>query len=261
MRIALGIEYDGSQYAGWQSQKAGQGVRTIQGEVEAALSRVADHRVEVVCAGRTDAGVHATAQVIHFDTEAQRTERAWVFGANANLPKDVCVLWAKPVADDFHARFSARRRSYRYVIYTRPVRPTFLAYRVTWDHRALAVDRMRAAALFLLGEHDFSSYRAVACQAKSPVRTLNRLDVTAQGPFIFLDVEANAFLHHMVRNIAGVLMTIGAGEQPPEWAREVLEARDRTQGGITAPPYGLYLTDVHYPDHDLPRLPPPSLVW
>jgi tRNA pseudouridine38-40 synthase len=261
MRIALGIEYDGSQYAGWQSQKAGQGVRTVQAEVEAALSRVADHRVEVVCAGRTDAGVHATAQVVHFDTGAQRTERAWVFGANANLPKDVCVLWAKPVADDFHARFSARRRSYRYVIYMRPVRPTFLAYRVTWDHRALAADRMRAAAQFLLGEHDFSSYRAVACQAKSPVRTLYRLDVTTQGPFIFLDVEANAFLHHMVRNIAGVLMTIGAGEQPPEWAREVLEARDRTAGGITAPPYGLYLTDVHYPDHDLPRLPPPSLVW
>ena len=260
MRIALGIEYDGSQFSGWQTQD--HGVRTVQQALEAALSKVADHPVQVICAGRTDAGVHASGQVIHFDTEAQRSERGWVLGANSNLPKDACVLWARPVADDFHARFSAQRRAYRFVIFSRPVRPTFLGSRVTWDYRPLDPARMREGAQYLLGEHDFSSYRAVACQAKSPVRTLHRLDVTAQGPFIHLDLEANAFLHHMVRNIAGVLMTIGAGEREPAWAREVLEARDRTVGGITAPPSGLYLIRVEYPEaFGLPRLSPPFPVW
>jgi tRNA pseudouridine38-40 synthase len=262
VRIALGIEYDGSKFSGWQIQDPVQQVRTVQAALEAAVSAVANHPVGVVCAGRTDAGVHATAQVVHFDTTAERTERAWVFGINANLPKDVCVLWAKPVSDEFHARFSAVRRAYRYTIFTRRVRPTFLAYRVTWEHRPLDGERMRAAAQALLGEHDFSSYRAVACQAKSPVRTLHRLDLTQQGPFVHLDLEANAFLHHMVRNIAGVLMAIGAGEREPAWAGEVLEARDRTLGGVTAPPHGLYLTRVDYPEvHALPRLPPPFMVW
>jgi tRNA pseudouridine38-40 synthase len=260
MRIAVGVEYDGSKFSGWQYQQ--QDVRTVQGEVEKALSTVANHPIHVVCAGRTDAGVHATGQVIHFDTEVQRDERAWVFGANANLPKDVAVLWAKPVSDEFHARFSAQRRAYRYVIFTRHVRPTFLAYRVSWHHRELDVERMAEAGKALLGEHDFSSYRAVACQAKSPVRTLYKLEVSCQGPFIFIDLEANGFLHHMVRNIAGVLMTIGSGERPINWSREVLEARDRTLGGVTAQPFGLYLTKVGYPaEFALPALSHVPPVW
>jgi len=260
MRIALGIEYDGSEFHGWQLQK--DAVRTVQGAVEQALSKVANHEVNVICAGRTDTGVHATEQVIHFDTEAVRDERAWVYGANANLPKDVVVLWAKPVAEDFHARFSAQRRAYRYVIFTREVRPTFLAWRVTWHYRPLDIQRMQTAGNHLLGEHDFSSYRAVACQARSPVRTLHKLEVSRQGPFIFIDLEANAFLHHMVRNIAGVLIAIGEGERPEEWSREVLEAKDRTFGGVTAAPYGLYLTEVGYPDkYAIPQLSPISPVW
>ena len=260
MRIAVGVEYDGSRFCGWQLQE--DGVRTVQGAVESALGKVANHEVRVICAGRTDTGVHATEQVIHFDSDAARDERAWVFGANANLPKDVVLLWAKPVSDEFHARFSAIRRSYRYVIFTREVRPTFLAGRVTWHHHDLDIERMQQAGNLLLGEHDFSSYRAIACQAKSPVRTLHRLEVSRQGPFIFIDVEANAFLHHMVRNIAGVLMSIGAGEKPVEWSREVLEARDRTLGGVTAHPSGLYLTAVGYPEEfGIPQLPPLSPVW
>jgi len=260
MRIAAGIEYDGSNFCGGQLQK--DAVRTVQGEVEAALSKVANHPVRVNCAGRTDTGVHATAQVVHFDTDAVRDERAWTYGANANLPKDVVVLWARPVSDEFHARFSAVRRAYRYVIFTREVRPTFLAGRVTWHYRELDIKRMQQAGNLLIGEHDFSSYRAVACQAKSPVRTLHRLEVSSHGPFIFIDVEANGFLHHMVRNIAGVLMAIGEGEQPIEWSREVLDARDRTLGGVTAHPSGLYLTQVGYPEHfGIPQLSPLSPVW
>lgn len=260
MRIAAGIEYDGSQFCGWQLQK--HAVRTVQGEVESALSKVANHPLRVNCAGRTDTGVHATSQVVHFDTDAERDERSWVFGANANLPKDVVVLWAKPVSDEFHARFSANRRAYRYVIFTREVRPTFLAGRVTWHYRKLDIERMQQAGNLLIGEHDFSSYRAVACQAKSPIRTLHRLEVSHQGPFIFIDVEANGFLHHMVRNIAGVLMAIGEGEQPVEWSREVLEARDRALGGVTAHPSGLYLTHVGYPEQfGIPQLSPLSPVW
>src|SRR3569623_786935 len=227
MRIALGIEYDGSDFAGWQSQEGE--LRTVQGSVEWALSTVADRPVRVICAGRTDAGVHATAQVIHFDTEAERSPRAWVYGANSNLPKSVSVQWARVVDDAFHARFSAMRRRCRYEILNREVRQTF---------------------------------RAVACQAKSPVRTLSELMVTRECDLVFLDLEANAFLHHMVRNIAGVLMDVGAGKRPPVWAREVLETRDRTLGGITAPPHGLYRTGVDYPAHfALPPLSPSRVVW
>lgn len=246
MRIAAGIEYDGACFCGWQLQE--EGVRTVQGAVEEALGKVADEMIRVACAGRTDTGVHATAQVVHFDTEAQRSERSWVFGANANLPKDVALLWARPVDDDFHARFSARSRAYRYVIFNRHVRPTFLARRVAWEYRPLDVEPMQQAAKYLLGEHDFSSYRALACQAKSPVRTIHRLDVSRRGELLFIDIEANAFLHHMVRNVAGVLMAVGAGERDPAWAGEVLDARDRTIGGVTAPPYGLYLVRVGYPE-------------
>ena len=260
MRIALGIEYDGSDFAGWQLQV--DGVRTVQGAVERALSRVADHPLRVICAGRTDTGVHATAQVVHFDTLAERSARSWVYGANANLPTSVSVRWARPVSDDFHARFSAVRRRYRYVILNREIRPTFLDSRVAWEYRPLDETLMRQAARHLVGEHDFSAYRAVACQAKSPVRSLYELAVTRDRDLIILDLEANAFLHHMVRNIAGVLMDIGAGKQAPGWAREVLESRDRTLGGITAQPYGLYLTGVGYPvDFHLPALSPSGVVW
>lgn len=259
MKIALGVEYDGSRFSGWQLQQTG--VRTVQGAVEEALAKVASEPLRVFCAGRTDTGVHATGQVVHFETEVERSERAWVFGSNANLPKEVCILWAKPVEDDFHARFSALRRRYRYVIYNRPVRPTFLQHRVSWEYRPLDVERMAEAATALVGEHDFSSYRAVACQAKSPVRTLYELTVTRQGEYLFIDLEANGFLHHMVRNIAGVLMAIGCGEQPIGWSKEVLEARDRTLGGVTAPPGGLYLTAVTYPEQFGIPLPRTSPVW
>ena len=259
MRIALGVEYDGSAFSGWQLQE---GVRTVQGCVETALSKVADHPVRVICAGRTDAGVHARGQVIHFKTDAVRSMRSWVFGANANLPTEISMLWAQPVSDDFHARFSAVRRRYRYVILSRPVRPTFLAGRVSWNYRSLNETRMVAAASCLLGEHDFTSYRALACQAKTPVRTLYRLDVTRQDDLIFIDIEANGFLHHMVRNIAGVLMAIGAGEREPIWARQILEMRDRTAGGVTAPPHGLYLMEVGYPEiYVIPALEQSAIVW
>ena len=260
MRIAMAVEYDGSGYSGWQLQKDTS--NTIQAAVESAISKVADEPVKVIVAGRTDSGVHATEQIIHFDTSAVRTERSWVFGTNTNLPKRVVALSAQPVSDDFHARFSAVRRSYRFVIYQRNVRPTFLAGRVTWTHKSLELNRMVAASKYLLGEHDFSSFRAVGCQANSPIRTVTHLEVTQSGPYTYIDIEANAFLYHMVRNIAGVLMTIGAGEAEPEWCGEVLEMKDRTQAGVTAPAAGLYLVGVKYPDEFGLKQPYPNLsVW
>lgn len=260
MRIALGIEYDGSHYRGWQVQQ--HDPCTVQAAVERALSKVADHPVAIVCGGRTDAGVHASGQVVHFDTTAERPMRGWMFGTNANMPGDVVVRWAQPVADDFHARFAALRRAYRYVILNRNVRPALQSRHVSFDYRELDAARMAEAAQHLIGEHDFSSYRAVACQARSPVRHVQRLEVKRQGEFITLDIEANGFLHHMVRNIAGVLMAIGAGERPVAWSREVLEARDRNVGGVTASPYGLYLVRIDYPEEfGIPCLPPPALVW
>ncbi len=259
MRIALGVEYDGTRFSGWQLQE---NVITVQGEVEAALSKVANHPVRIHCAGRTDAGVHGAEQVVHFDSDAERAMRSWVYGANANLPKDVAVLWATPVSEEFHARFSARRRSYRYVIYNRNVRPTFLAWRTTWEYRPLDEQRMQEAAQCLVGEHDFTSYRAQGCQAKSPVRTVLSVNVSRHGELIFIDIEANAFLHHMVRNIAGVLISIGAGEKPVEWSSDVLRACDRAKGGVTAPPSGLYLTGVGYPDEfTLPQIQARSALW
>lgn len=243
MRIALGVEYDGSGYNGWQSQKHGCGVQEV---VEKALSSVADHAVNVTCAGRTDTGVHALEQVIHFDSDAKRDMRAWVLGANANLPDNVSVLWAKEVVNDFHARFSALSRSYRYIILNRDVRPAILANKVSWEYRPLDVNNMQAAAVHLLGEHDFTSYRTVHCQSKTPMRNVMRLDVSRDSDFVFIDIEANAFLHHMVRNIAGVLMTIGSGEQPVNWSKTVLEMKDRAEGGVTAPSAGLYFMSVNY---------------
>lgn len=251
MRIALGVEYDGSGFCGWQSQV---GVRTVQDCVEEALGRVAAHPVRVICAGRTDTGVHALDQVVHFDTGAAREPSAWVFGANAHLPKDVAVRWAAPVDADFHARFSARRRHYRYIIVDSRTRPALLRGRVCWSFRPLDEGRMQAAAEHLRGEHDFSSFRSYACQAHDPVRTIERLDVVRDGSLLTLDVVANAFLHHMVRNLAGVLLDIGSGRRPIEWALDVLEAQDRVRGGVTAPPDGLYLHRVDYPEY--PGLPP-----
>lgn len=244
MRIAAILEYDGARFSGWQRQVQ---ERNVQACVEEALSKLADEPTAVTVAGRTDAGVHASAQVIHFDTGAHRSDHAWVRGANTYLPDDVALLWAGQVDPEFHARFSATGRYYRYVILNRPVRPTYLARRVTHEYRALAVDRMQQAASLLTGEHDFTSFRATECQAKNPVRELRALTVTREGEIYIVHAYANAFLHHMVRNIAGVLLAIGSGERQPEWAREVLEARDRTRGGITAPPDGLYLTGVEYP--------------
>ncbi len=260
MRLALGVEYDGSRFCGWQAQK--EDLPTVQGALEAALSTVANEPVKVVCAGRTDTGVHGVGQVIHFDTAARRSERSWILGTNANLHKGVSVQWAQVVDDGFHARFSALRRRYRYVILNRFSRPSFARGRVTWERRPLDEARMQQAARHLVGEHDFNAYRAVACQAHSPVRTVSRLEIRRTDDLLTMDIEANAFLHHMVRNIAGVLMTIGAGEQGVDWSREVLESRDRTRGGITAPPHGLYFMGVDYPpEFAIPAVPPTRLVW
>mgnify|MGYP001817915582 FL=1 len=254
MRVALGIEYDGSAFHGWQAQQ--EGVRTVQTALEAALAKVANHPLRVVCAGRTDTGVHALGQVVHFDTEAQRSERNWLLGTNVNLPYDVSVTWARPVDNAFSARFSAVSRRYRYFILNRTSRSAVLAGRVTWTHRPLDAGRMQEAAKALVGEHDFSSYRALGCQAKSPVRTLYELKVERQGEFVVLSLHANAFLHHMVRNIAGVLMAIGRGDREVGWSGEVLDLRDRTLGGVTAPPDGLYFAAVEYPEaFGIPAVP------
>ena len=253
MRIALGVEYDGHEYSGWQAQQ--EGVITVQETLEQALSSVANESICVICAGRTDTGVHGAEQVVHFDTDVERDSRSWVYGANANMPKNVCVLWSTVVSDDFHARFSAVRRRYQYVIFNRSVRPTYLAHRTTWEYRPLDEAQMQLGANFLIGKHDFNAYRAVACQAKSAVREIYQLTISRKGQFVLIDIEANAFLHHMVRNIAGVLMEIGAGAQPPEWAEQILQTRDRRQGGVTAQPYGLYLTGVSYDKKfELPQL-------
>jgi tRNA pseudouridine38-40 synthase len=244
-RIALGIEYDGRQFHGWQAQRGN--IRTVQQSLEHALTQVAAHPVRVACAGRTDTGVHALAQVVHFDTSAQRTVHNWVAGTNANLPPDVNVCWAQPVSSDFHARYSAQGRHYRYQIFNRPVRSSLWAGRATWVYRPLDVMRMHQAAQALVGTHDFSSYRARACQAASPVRTLHQIRVERAGELIMLRVHANAFLQHMIRNIAGVLITIGQGERPMSWAAQVLDARNRACGGVTAVPDGLYFAQVDYP--------------
>ncbi len=252
MRIALGVEYDGSRFHGWQTQQPG--VRTVQLELEKALSKVANETVAVTCAGRTDTGVHASEQVVHFDTSAIRPPHGWVMGANVNLPRDVTVLWAAEVPESFHARFSAQARIYRYWILNRLSRPAVFHRRVTWIHRPLDAERMHQAGQVLVGTHDFTSYRTVHCQAKSPVRTLTHLRVERQDNLICLEVRADGFLHHMVRNIAGVLIAIGSGEQPVGWAKEVLAYRDRTLGGVTAPPDGLYFHHVDYPPgFELPR--------
>lgn len=243
MRIALGLEYDGSPYCGWQSQPDG---RTVQDSLQRALSQIAGESISVIAAGRTDTGVHALEQVIHFDTQTARPLTAWVRGANALLPSSIAVLWAHAVDDEFHARFSAQARSYRYHLYCSPVRSALRFGKVGWFHQALDVDKMREAAQYLLGEHDFSAFRASACQAKSPVKNLTQLSMQQQGDLIILDLTANAFLHHMVRNIVGCLVYVGKGKHQPQWMQQVLEGRERSQAAPTFAPDGLYLRRITY---------------
>ena len=245
-RIALSLAYDGSRYHGWQHQEE---VNSVQQTLEHALSRVANHPVTVICAGRTDAGVHATAQVVHFDSDANRTERSWVFGANSNLPADISVSWAKETVPEFHARFSATARTYRYLIDNQPVRPGVFHKAVSWYYKFLDADKMHQAAQHLLGEHDFSAFRGSGCQAHHAIRTIHQMSVKRQGQLIVIEVKANAFLLHMVRNIVGVLIKIGEGEKDPAWTADVLRSRDRQQAGITSTPHGLYLVDIDYPSH------------
>ncbi|NND45879.1 MAG: tRNA pseudouridine(38-40) synthase TruA [Xanthomonadales bacterium] len=245
MRYAIGIEYDGSGFCGWQAQRDDP---SVQESVEQAVSRVADTAVRLVCAGRTDTGVHALAQVAHFDSPAQRENRQWVLGVNRHLPASVCLLWARPVADDFHARFSAVERSYRYVILNRAVRPALRAGQVAWCHQALDTEAMDRAAQPLRGEHDFSAFRSAGCQATHAVREITRIGVSRDGENVFLDVSANGFLYHMVRNIAGSLLDVGRGERSVDWIAELLAGRDRTRAGATADAAGLYFAGVRYPE-------------
>ncbi len=253
MRIALGIEYDGSGFRGWQSQAVGP---TVQDVIEAALSAIAAHPVRIQASGRTDTGVHATAQVVHFDTDARRPDTAWVRGTNALLPGSVAVRWAKPVAEAFNARFSAHSRSYRYCLYNSPVRPAISSSLVGWFHRPLDEARMRDAASCLIGLHDFSAFRSSECQARSPVRTLSGLSIVRRAEWIMFDLTANAFLHHMVRNIVGALVEVGCARREPAWLGELLEGRDRRLAAPTFQSNGLYLVGVGYDAvWGLPTLP------
>ena len=251
MRIALGLEYDGSAFCGWQTQPSGCGV---QDHLQAALSTLADHPVEVVAAGRTDTGVHATDQVVHFDTTADRPLQAWVRGVNSHLPPRLRVTWSREVPDAFHARFAARQRSYEYLLFNAPVAPAILHGRVGWYHVPMQLAPMVDAARALVGEHDFSSFRDAECQAKSPVRDLREVRVEQYGDLFTFTFRANAFLHHMIRNIVGSLVYVGAGKQPAAWIAELLAACDRTRAAPTFMPDGLYLSRVEYdPAFGLPE--------
>jgi tRNA pseudouridine38-40 synthase len=243
MRIALGVEYDGSLFSGWQSQVSG---CTIQDTLQAALSSIAGETIAIVAAGRTDSGVHALEQVVHYDTNAQRPLSAWVRGVNSLLPKSVAVLWAQAVPEEFHARFSAQARSYRYVLLNRPVRSAVHHGKIGWFHAPLEVELMQVAANYLIGEHDFTSFRAAECQAKSPIKTLSQLDIMRQGDLIIFDLTAGAFLHHMVRNIVGCLIYVGKGKHPQQWLQQVLQACNRSLAAPTFAPDGLYLRRISY---------------
>lgn len=242
-RYAMAVEYDGSRFHGWQTQRDRV---SVQSTLEAAIAKVAHHPIAVTAAGRTDTGVHAAFQVVHFDSDAQRVERAWLLGTNTHLPKSAVARWVMPVADDFHARFSAQSRRYRYTILNRFVRPAIGRERLSWIRLPLDHAAMQAASRCLIGVHDFTSFRTVACQAHSPVRDLRRIEFSRDADLIHMDIEANGFLHHMVRNIVGSLMQVGHGEKPAEWIAEVLAARDRTLAGVTAPPEGLVFIGPRY---------------
>ena len=256
MRIALGVEYDGSAFRGWQSQPEG---GTVQDALQTALKRIASETVKVVCAGRTDVGVHATGQVVHFDTALARPLTAWVRGVNTFLPPQVAVRWAHCVPDGFHARFSARGRAYRYFLLNRPQRPGLENGRVGWHHCYLDAARMQIAARYLLGEHDFSAFRAAGCQAKTPVKSMYRADVRRDGDLLVFDFKASAFLHRMVRNLVGALVYVGLGKQPEDWVARLLEMRDRRLAAPTFSAGGLYLIGIDYedrwglPDEDVRR--------
>ena len=244
MRLALGVEYNGTHFHGWQLQE--EGVRTVQGEIERALSIVANHPVRVFCAGRTDAGVHAIEQVIHFETDAVRSDKSWVFGCNVNLPHDVNVLWVKEVSDDFHARFDAIARSYEYRILNTEVRSSLNSDFVLWEPRKIDLEKFKEAAKILVGEHDFSSFRGHLCQAKSPIKNIEFIDIDMRESLIIINIKSNAFLHHMVRNIVGTLLKVGRMEEKPSWVEEVLEKKDRKFAGPTARPEGLYFKKAFY---------------
>lgn len=246
MKIALGIEYDGCQYFGWQRQES---VLSVQQKLEEALSVIANSPIEVFCAGRTDSGVHGTGQVVHFETEVQRPLESWCFGTNAHLPDDISVKWAVDVPEDFHARFSATARRYRYIIFSRKLRSAILPHGVSHYHCDLDYKKMHEAGQFLLGENDFSSFRAAKCQSHTPWRNIHHLNVYRVGNYIIVDIQANAFVHHMVRNIVGSLIEVGKGAQPVEWIKWLLEQKDRKLAAPTAKAEGLYLVDVNYPEH------------
>lgn len=250
-KLAIGVEYDGAAYCGWQRQSHSP---SVQAQLEKALSYVADQPVELVCAGRTDTGVHACEQVAHFETTAERTQRSWLLGSNCRLPRDIRINWVQPVEATFHARFKAIARSYRYIIQNTSVPSALFHGKVCWEHHPLDEVRMYDAAQHLVGEHDFSAFRAAGCQARSPVRDIHYLNVSRQGEMIYIDIKANAFLHHMVRNISGSLVLIGKGEQSALWLSEVLDQRDRRLAAMTAPAGGLYFIRAFYPlEFDLPQ--------
>lgn len=252
MRIALGIEYDGTAYNGWQRQRTGIGVQL---RVEEALSKIADEEIAVVCAGRTDTGVHASGQVAHFDTTSERSSRNWLLGANNTLPDDISVIWSQPVDDGFHARFSATGRCYEFLILNRFERSSLYRHRAWWVHEPLDADRMHRAAQVLLGKHDFSAFRAAGCQASTPVRTITSISVTRDKDWVLLRISANAFLQHMVRNLTGTLVAIGRGDRQEKWIEEILAGQDRKQAGAAAPPHGLTFVKVDYPpEFDLPSI-------
>ena len=254
MRIAMGLSYNGQAYEGWQSQPSG---KTVQDKLENALQRFTQTRIPTWCAGRTDAGVHALMQVVHFDTDLERTPYAWLSATNRYLPSDVAVQWARIVTDDFHCRNSALSRRYVYVLLESPVRPSVERGRVGWTYRPLSLEAMQAGAQYLLGEHDFSSFRAAQCQALSPVKDLRRIQISRHGAYWRFEFEANAFLHHMIRNIMGCLVVVGQGLQPPAWMDTVLAARSRDAAAPTFAPDGLYfLGPVYEPRWGLPSQTP-----
>ena len=245
LKFAIGIEYSGSAYAGWQQQKHSV---SIQQHLQEAIGFVANHPVSLVCAGRTDAGVHAIEQVAHFESDSVRTNRSWLLGSNCRLPRDIRIRWITPVDDSFHARFSAYARSYRYILLNSDVPSAVFYDRCSWEFRPLDHGKMHESAQALVGEHDFSAFRAVGCQAKSACRDIHSVEVSRQGDLIYLDIMANAFLYHMVRNITGSLLEVGRGEKPVDWIEDLLAGKDRNHGGVTAPAAGLYLQQVYYPE-------------
>ena len=255
-RVALALEYQGSAFFGWQAQRK-LNLPTVQETLDNALSQIASAPITTVCAGRTDTGVHASYQVVHFETPVARTEKAWVFGGNTSLPDGVAIKWARPVPPEFHARFSATARRYRYIIHNHPTRSAHLGTLTTFFPHVLDVELMHSEAQHLLGEQDFSSFRGAGCQSNTAMRNVHQVMVSRCGDFIVVDIQANAFLLHMVRNIVGTLLAVGSGRKPPGWTAQVFAAKDRTLAAATAPPQGLYLVDVHYPSEF--ALPPSAL--